>query len=849
MKYFTYEEAMLASVSYFNGDELAAKVFLDKYALKDSEARLLENTPEMMHRRLAKEFARIESRKFKKPLTEEEIFQLLDKFKYIVPQGSPMYGIGNNHQIISLSNCFVLEPPSDSYGGILKTDECLVQIAKRRGGNGTDVSNLRPAGASTQNAARTSTGLVSFCERYSNSIREVAQFGRRGALMLTCNIHHPDCVIIPPDNDKSWTNLEKVILKGNANKGERDIETLSCFYNPQSLDFVSMKLDRSKTTGANVSVALTDEFLEAVSQNKEYEQRFPVNSANPKYRKMVNAKKAWNKIIHMAWQSAEPGLLFWDRITKYNAVDCYASKGFKTVSTNPCSEIPLCPNDSCRLVLINLLSFVNNPFTSSAIFDFKRFEEVVNVAQRLMDDLIDLEVEKIDAIIAKIELDPESADVKLTELNLWKGIKEKCLQGRRTGLGVTAVGDMLAALNLKYDSDAAIVLIDLVFQTFKISAFRSSCDMAKELGAFPIWEWELEKDSQFLLQIKKESPELYLDFAKYGRRNIGLLTLAPAGSVSILTQTTSGGEPLFSLDPHLRRKKVNSSDSHAKVDFVDAQGDAWQHFQVYHPQITKWMEITGETDVKKSPWYKSCASDIDWEKRVLIQAKIQKHIDHAISSTVNLPQDVSEDVVAKIYETAWKAGCKGITVYREGCRSGVLVKNENTSLPKHDAPKRPKELNGEIFATTYKKDKLYVAVGFYGDNHDIYEVFTGVNSKHLIHHAQGKIRKNARGKYVFIYGNGEEYHLTNGNNDDSADALSRMVSCALRHGSDINFIVHQLEKTEGDLHSFSKVVARVLKKYIKDGTKISGENCECGGVLQRQNGCSVCVTCGASKCS
>jgi ribonucleoside-diphosphate reductase alpha chain len=846
MKQFSFEEAMAASVKYFNGDELAAKVFLDKYALKDNQENLLEDSPEMMHHRIAKEFARIEKGKFKNPLTEKEIFDLLDRFRYIIPQGSPMYGIGNNHQIISLSNCFVIEPPADSYGGIMRADEHLVQISKRRGGTGTMVSNLRPAGAETKNAAKSSTGLVSFSERFSNSIREVGQNGRRGALMLTCNIHHPESVIIPEADSLLWDKPEKILIKGDINKGERDIETLSSYYNPNKLDFASMKLDRKLVTGANVSIALTDEFLKAVATNKDYEQRFPVDSPNPKISKKVNARNAWQKIIHMAWQSAEPGLLFWDRIVNYNAVDCYAHKGFKTVSTNPCSEIPLCPNDSCRLLVVNLLSFVKMPFTKDAEFDFHGFAKVTYVAQRLMDNLIDLEVEKIEQIISKIKADPEPIEIKSVELKLWEQIKVKCLTGRRTGLGITALGDMLAALGLKYDSKEAIGFADKVFMKFKHAAFDSTAEMAKELGAFPIWDWNIEKNSEFLLQIKSENPDLYSKMAKYGRRNIGLLTLAPTGTVSIMTQTTSGGEPLFSLKPYIRRKKINPNDKHIQVDFVDTKGDSWQHFEVYHPQVEKWMQTTGQKDTTKSPWFGCTANDINWEKRVKIQAVIQKHLDHAISSTVNLPSTATEADVAKIYETAWRYGCKGITVYRDGCRSGVLVNKVQSGISKNNAPKRPKELQGEIFAVNHKRDKLYVAVGFLGD--DVYEVFTGVNNHDEIKHSKGIIRKNTRGKYDFIYEN-NTFHLNNGHNDDSADALTRVISGGLRHGMDMSFIVHQLEKTQGDLTSFAKVLARVLKKYIKDGTKISGENCAvCGGELSRENGCVTCKSCGNSKC-
>lgn len=849
MKVYTYEEAYAASLSYFNNDSLAAKVFVDKYVLKDNKGNILEDTPEKMHKRIAREFARIESKKFKKPLTEEQIFNLLDKFKYVIPQGSPMFGIGNNYQIVSLSNCFVLEPPYDSYGGIMRCDEQLVQISKRRGGTGTNVSNLRPAGANTNNAAKSSTGLVSFCERFSNSIREVGQNGRRGALMLMVNIQHPESVIIPDADDDIWKKPAKIRITGNPEKFERDIDTLSCYYNPEALDFASMKLDRRKVTGANVSIALTDEFLKAVEDNIDFRQKFPIDSKNPKITKNINARNAWKKIIHMAWQSAEPGLLFWDRITQYNAVDCYADLGFKTVSTNPCSEIPLCPNDSCRLLVVNLYSFVNNPFTSKAQFDFKKFEEVTEIAQRLMDDLIDLELEKIDQIIEKVEKDPEPAHVKGTELELWKDIRAKCVQGRRTGLGVVAVADMLAALNLKYDSKEAVAKIDEVFMQFKHSAFNSSAEMAKELGAFPIWDWKREKDSQFLLQIKKENEELYNKIAKYGRRNIGLLTLAPTGSVSIVARTSGGGEPVFAPF-YLRRKKINPNDKNAHVDFVDKNGDSWQNFKVYHPALEDWMKVTGQDDITKSPYHKCYSADIEWETRVDLQATIQKHIDHAISSTVNLPSNATEADVAKIYERAWKSGCKGITVYREGCRSGVLVsdtKEKTKSIIKNDAPKRPAELQGQIFAINYKNQKLYAAIGFL--NNEPYEIFTGINFRHQIESAKGKIVKRARGKYFFITESNDEYHLTNGHCDENADSLTRMISCALRHGSDIGFIVSQLEKTTGDLLSFSRVLARVLKKFINNGTKVSGEECpECKDKLIRSNGCKQCASCGWTAC-
>lgn len=857
MEIYSFEEALSASAEYFGGDELAAKVFLDANALRDEKGQLLECVPTQMHRRLAKEFARIEQKKFKRPLTEEEIFGFFDNFVYIIPQSSPMTGIGNNYQVISLSNCFVCEPPLDSYGGILRTDEYIVQLSKRRGGVGTSLSNLRPNGTSTRNAAKTSSGVVGFAERYSNSIREVGQNGRRGALMLMLSIHHPESVIVPDKDDDAWKNPVKIIIKGDPAKGERDLETLSCFYNSGKLDFASMKLDRKRTTGANISIALSDEFLKAVEANKDYEQRFPVNSPNPIISKQVNARNVWKKIIHMAWQSAEPGILFWDRITKYNAVDCYADKGFATVCTNPCGEVPLCANDSCRLFAINLWSFVSDRFTQQARFNYDLFRRVVKVAQRLMDDLIDLEIEKIEGIIQKIENDPEPLGVKVVELGLWNKILVTCKQGRRTGLGFTALADMLASMGLRYDSDEAFVLVDNIMRQFKLDAYTSSCEMAEEIGPFPIWDWETEKNSEFLLQIQREDPSLYDRIARYGRRNIACLTVAPTGTPSIFARTSSGCEPVFALK-YTRRKKINPGDEGFRIDFVDNQGDAWHQFDVYHPALKVWMEITKETDISKSPWYKCCANDIDWEKRVKLQGILQKHIDHSISSTVNLPFSATEADVEKIYTAAWKYGCKGITVYRDGCRSGVLVNNETESLSDIQpsaAPKRPQDMVGELHHFVIDGRKYYVAVGLYGRNRKPYEVFTGLNETRkeifipkTIRH--GKISKRSRGQYVFICDEGEEYELTNGHSNDTADALTRIISTALRHGTDIAFIVHQLEKTKGPIICFSRALARTLKKYIQDGTKIYGEECpSCGGKLVRKEGCVACSQCGYSKCS
>ena len=818
---YNYDEALTESIEYFNGDELAAKVFLDKYAIRDIEGNLMEKTPDQMHRRIAKEFARIEQKKFKTPLSEEKIFGYLDKFKYIIPQGSPLYGIGNPYQVVSLSNCYVVPSPLDSYSSICYTDQELVQISKRRGGVGIDMSNLRPEGAPTKNAARSSTGIISFMERYSNSIREVGQEGRRGALMLTLNIMHP-----------------------------------------QSPDFAVIKNDDKRITGANISLRLTNEFLNAVEKKEKITLRWPVDSDNPKITKEVDARELWKTIIHSAWLRAEPGLLFWDNIIKNSPSDCY--ENFKTICTNPCSEIPLSAYDSCRLMLINLFSFVTNPFTEKAKFDYDAFKEVIIITQRLMDDMIDLEIECIDKIISKIKSDPEPQGVKQLELDLWKNIKQSCVDGRRTGTGITALGDTLAALGVKYGSDESIKKIEKIYRVLKLESYRSSVNMSKELGAFSCYDPKKELDCEFIKRLRQDDEDLYKDMVKYGRRNIALLTTAPAGSVSILTQTTSGIEPLFMLNPYIRRKKINPNDKDARIDFTDQSGDSWQEFEIYHEKVKEWMKLTGEKDIKKSPWYKCCAEDLDWKQRVKLQSMAQKHVDHAISSTLNLPENVMEEKIAEIYETAWKEGCKGITVYRKNCRTGVLIEKENVAdvdrIQKTSSPKRPEKLPGELHHITVDGHHYYTALGFYQD--DLYEIFTGDNQEkkeNLVIPKDvkyGKIAKRSRGKYVFEHLNEEtkeieEYHLTNGHNDDSADALARMISTGLRHGADLSFIVHQLEKTEGSMVSFSKVLARTLKKHIKNGTKVSGEECSvCNGSnLHRQEGCSVCKDCGASKCS
>ena len=699
-------------------------------------------------------------------------------------------------------NCYVVESPYDSYGGITRTDQQLVQISKRRGGVGIDLSTLRPRGSKTKNAARSSTGIVSWMERFSNSIREVGQDGRRGALMLTISVHHPDI-----------------------------------------LDFITIKNDPTKVTGANISVRLSDEFLKAVDEDLEYELRFPVNSNNIAGK--IKAKDVWNKIIHSAWLRAEPGLLFWDNIRRYNAVDCYSDDGFETVSTNPCSELPLCVDDSCRLLIQNLFSYVLNPFTSSARFDFNGFAEHTKVAQRLMDDVIDLELEKIDLIIQKITDDPEPVEVKRVELELWQKIREKCLNGRRTGLGITGLGDTLAALGLKYDSEEALKTIDDIFMSFKVAAIRSSVEMAKELGPFPIWDWEKEKDSPWLLNLLHESTTTYEDIRKYGRRNIGHLTIAPTGSMSLLTQTTSGVEPLFRHDPYIRRKKINPSDKNAKVDFVDPSGDSWQEFKVYHPKMKMWMEITGETDLTKSPWYNACAEDINWINRVRLQGVIQKYIDHAISSTINLPEFVTEEEVGQIYLEAWRHGLKGITVYRNNCRTGVLV--DKKEEPKAII-KRPKKLVCDIHHPTVKGVKYYVAIGLTEDG-QVYEIFAGDNGidKEI---SKGFIQRIRNGRYSLIADNEVLIEDMGERCSNEEEAVARLASIALRNGVPIQDIVDQLEKVRGNINIFAKALNRVLKKYIPNDIEIKEKCPECKGALRYESGCKTCAQgCGWSKCS
>lgn len=798
-----YEEAYRKTLQYFPyQDELATKVFLDKYALRDNTGAIAEQTPDEMHRRLAREFARIEANKFSKPYSEEFLFKLFERFSHIIPQGSPMFGIGNPNQIVSLSNCFVIPSPEDSYGGILKSDEYLVQICKRRGGVGFDISNLRPNKTPTTNASRSSTGIIPFMHRYSHSINEVGQDGRRGALMMTLSVHHPEI-----------------------------------------MEFIESKRNKGAIEGANISVRLTDEFLTAVTNNSEYQVRWPVITQpgkEPKISKMINAKEVWNKIIDNAHFRAEPGLLFWDNIIRESPADCYP--GFTSTSTNPCSEIPMCPNDSCRLMLINVFACIIDAFTDKAKFSFDKLYQLAKVAQRLMDDMIDLELECIDKILHKIEFDPENESTKRTELDLWIGIRQKCIDGRRTGLGLTGIGDAIASIGLKYGSQESIDFVDKVYQTLKHAAYRSSVDMAKELGAFPAWNYELEKNCPFLVRLFEEDPALKADMIQYGRRNIALLTSAPAGTTSIEGQVTTGIEPLVWIS-YVKRKKINANDENSRVDFVDASGNKWQHFKVFHPKVRMWMDVTGKTDEKESPWYGCCANDINWVSRVKLQAAAQKHVDHAISSTVNLPKDVDVETVSQIYEAAWKHGCKGMTVYREGCRDGVLVSST--------FQKRPKTIPCDIYHPSVKGNWYFVLVGIH--NGKPYEVFAGKHENIGIrNYTKGEIAKYKRKGYQLTFEGEPILENIADLIDDNESAITRLVSLLLRHENDISFVVHQLEKVPGGLNSFSKAIARILKKYIPDGVQVYGEDCpdcKAPGTLVRQEGCVLCSSCGWTKCN
>lgn len=826
-----YGTALKESTKYFSGDELAAQVFLGKYALTNpTTGYILESTPDEMHKRLAREFARIEE-KYPNPLSEEEIYGWLKDFKYIIPQGSPMSGIGNSFQTVSLSNCFVIQSPFDSYGGILKTDQEEAQLMKRRGGVGFDISTIRPRGLSTSNAAKTTDGIGVFMERFSNTCREVAQGGRRGALMLTISVHHPE------------------------------IET-----------FIKIKQDLKKVTGANISIRLSDEFMRAVQAGESVQLRFPVDSRHPSITRNVDAKTLWTQIIEAAHMSAEPGLLFWDTIDRETPSHCYEE--FKSTSTNPCGEIVLSPYDSCRLLLVNALSFVDRPFHKNAQFNTKKFKECVIVAQRLMDDLIDLELECIDSILTKINNDPEPEDVKKIEKDLWLKIKNACERGRRTGLGLTAIGDTFAALGLQYGSQASITVTDNIYSLLALGAYTSTVTMAEERGAFPAFDYELEKDHPFLQRVfaLDKGGDLAENWKKYGRRNVALTTTAPAGSVSVLTQTTSGIEPVFEV-AYKRRKKINPNDKEARIDFVDPMGDKWQEFEVYHHQFKTWMETTGKTGVENSPYHKSRANDIDWVNKVLVQAAAQKWICHSISNTTNVPKETSVEVIKNIYMTGWESGCKGVTVYRDGCRSGVLISAENTEkkidtsgkfMDRH-APKRPKELPCEVIHTTVQGEKWTFFIGVHEDRP--YEIMGGL-SKYISIPKRAKMGKivkhngpeNPVPRYDFHYDFEKSTEDETVIRDIAAvfenatnAAFTRTISLALRHGTPVQYIVEQLLKgseKEDDLFSFSRAVSRVLKHYIADGTKASEKKCSaCGSEnLVYQEGCVSCKDCGHSKC-
>ena len=842
-KTYTFDEAFKASLDYFTGDELAAKVWVNKYALKDAFGNIYEESPVDMHHRLASEIARVE-KKYPNPLSEEELFNLFDHFRYIVPQGSPMTGIGNDFQIASLSNCFVigLDGDADSYGAIIRIDEEQVQLMKRRGGVGHDLSHIRPKGSPVKNSALTSTGLVPFMERYSNSTREVAQDGRRGALMLSVSIKHPD-----------------------------------------SESFIDAKMTEGKVTGANVSVKIDDEFMQAVVNGTPYKQQYPIDSSEPTNVKEINAAELWKKIIHNAWKSTEPGVLFWDTILKESVPDSYADLGFRTVSTNPCGEIPLCPYDSCRLLAINLYSYVVNPFTKEAYFDFDLFRKHVILAQRIMDDIIDLESEKIEKILEKIDADPESLEVKQSERHLWEKIQKKTLQGRRTGVGITAEGDMIAALGLRYGTEEATVFAEKVQKMLALAAYRSSVEMAKERGAFDIYDAKREEKNPFINRLREADPELYDDMVKYGRRNIACLTIAPTGTTSLMTQTTSGIEPVF-LPVYRRRRKVNPNDAEARVDFVDETGDAFEEYIVVHHKFVTWMLANGfsaskkytqeevEELVAKSPYYKATSNDVDWLQKVRMQGRIQKWVDHSISVTINLPADVTEDLVNSLYVEAWRCGCKGCTVYRDGSRSGVLLSTDNKKKkedcncmqPPVIVATRPRELEADVVKFQNNREKWIAFVGLL--NGRPYEIFTGLADdeegimlpKNV---SKGSIIKSydedGQKHYDFQFKNKRGYKMTieglDGKFDPEFWNYAKLISGVLRYGMPIDQViklVQGMELNNESINTWKNGVERALKKYLPNGTEAKGQKCpNCGHeTLVYQEGCLICTNCGASRC-
>ena len=840
---FTYEEAYEASLNYFDGDQLASRVWVNKYAMKDSYGNIYEKTPADMHWRIANEIARVEQ-KYQNPMSAQEVFDLLDHFRYIVPAGSPMTGIGNNYQVASLSNCFVigLDGPADSYGAIIRIDEEQVQLMKRRGGVGHDLSHIRPKGTPVKNSALTSTGLVPFMERYSNSTREVAQDGRRGALMLSVSIKHPDAE-----------------------------------------SFIDAKMTEGKVTGANVSVRLDDAFMQAAVEGRAYTQQFPIDSDEPTYVKEVNASQLWKKIVHNAWKSAEPGVLFWDTIIRESVPDCYADLGYKTISTNPCGEIPLCPYDSCRLLAINLYSYVENPFTKDAKFNYELFRKHVGLAQRIMDDIIDLELEKIELIMEKIESDPENEEVKGSERHLWEKIYDKSSKGRRTGVGITAEGDMIAAMGLTYGTPEATYFSTDIHKNIAIEAYRSSVQMAKERGAFAIYDTEREKNNPFVNRIKSVDPALYEEMAQYGRRNIACLTIAPTGTTSLMTQTTSGIEPVF-MPVYKRRRKVNPNDTNVHVDFVDETGDSFEEYIVYHPKFLTWMKVNNidtekrytqqEIDalVQQSPYYKATANDVDWREKVRMQGSIQKWVDHSISVTINLPNDVSEDLVNELYVEAWRSGCKGCTVYRDGSRAGVLIatsdkkdnKKECHCEPPVVTEVRPKSLDCDVVRFQNNKEKWVAFVGLL-DGYP-YEIFTGVLDDedgialpktvvkgHIIKSIDDEGNKrydfqfeNRRGYKTTIEGLSEKFNKEYWN-------YAKLISGVLRYRmplTNVIKLVNQLSLGNENINTWKNGVERALKKYIQDGTEAKGQKCPvCGHEsLVYQEGCLICKDCGASRC-
>ena len=842
-KIYSYDEAYEASLQYFGGDELAARVWVNKYAMKDSYGNIFERSPEDMHWRIANEIARIE-KKYNNPMSPEQIFELLDHFKYIIPAGSPMTGIGNDNQIASLSNCFVigLEGDADSYGAIMRIDEEQVQLMKRRGGVGHDLSHIRPKGSPVNNSALTSTGLVPFMERYSNSTREVAQDGRRGALMLSVSIKHPD-----------------------------------------SEAFIDAKMTEGKVTGANVSVKIDDAFMQAAVDGTPYKQQYPIDSAEPTHVKEIDAKALWEKIVHNAWKSAEPGVLFWDTIQRESIPDCYADLGFRTVSTNPCGEIPLCPYDSCRLLSINLYSYVVNPFTKDAYFDYELFRKHVFAAQRIMDDIVDLELEKIDKIMEKIGVDPQSLEVKGAEMHLWEKIKRKSGMGRRTGVGITAEGDMIAAMGLRYGTQEAIDFSVDVHKTLALTAYRSSVEMAKERGAFEVFDAQREAQNPFINRLKDADAALYEDMVKYGRRNIACLTIAPTGTTSLMTQTTSGIEPVF-LPVYKRRRKVNPNDTNVHVDFTDEVGDSFEEYIVYHHKFLTWMNENGidstarytqeEIDelVAKSPYYKATANDVDWLMKVRMQGAIQKWVDHSISVTVNLPNDVDEELVNRLYVEAWRSGCKGCTIYRDGSRSGVMIsvkkdKKEDTQVMPCKQPEvtevRPQVLECDVVRFQNNKEKWVAFVGVL--NGYPYEIFTGLQDddegivlpKTVV---KGKIIKqtdeNGKSRYDFQFENKRGYKTTVEGLSEKFNPeywnYAKLISGVLRYRMPIDHVIKlvgSLQLKSESINTWKNGVERALKKYIVDGTEAKGQECpNCGGKLIYQEGCLICKSCGSSRC-